>query len=176
MQIILATTLFLFQKTMKKQVKDIYPGYKVKTFTVISKTDKPCYWLLKCECGKEGERSTNNIKIESVCCECQKSHTVKYSLSKVCKGCKKTYLNTKGLSKSKFYKGVFCTEECRIKHTDFRSNFKDLKGFEINGLRILGEKGISCSNILWEVQCYCGNIFSTRASRLKSGATSSCGC
>lgn len=58
------------------------------------------------------------------------------------------------------------------------STIKSLKeGQEINDLIVLERAGTTSNgHYLWSVRCYCGNVFITNGSDLKSGHTKSCGC
>ena len=53
----------------------------------------------------------------------------------------------------------------------------DLKGREINGLKIIERNGSSESgDAMWDYRCHCGEIKTAAASSLKNGGTRSCGC
>ncbi len=59
-----------------------------------------------------------------------------------------------------------------------RNNYRDLTGQTINNLFFIKDSGerTSSKNVMWEVRCYCGKIFLTRANRIVRGVTKSCGC
>lgn len=59
-----------------------------------------------------------------------------------------------------------------------RNNYRDLTGQTINNLFFIRDSGERSNggNVMWEIRCYCGEIFLTRANRIVHGKTTSCGC
>lgn len=60
----------------------------------------------------------------------------------------------------------------------YRRNYHDYTNLTINKLIFIRDSGRrnTGGNALWVVQCYCGNEFISKPSRIKSGSTTSCGC
>ena len=69
------------------------------------------------------------------------------------------------------------TQSCGCKRKETK-NVIDMIGFENEGIKVLERAGSDNSQrALWKCLCkYCGNIFITRGSHIRDGASSSCGC
>lgn len=67
---------------------------------------------------------------------------------------------------------------CLNKIVNSKNNTFDMTNYENNTIKVLRRAGSDAQGIaLWECQCkFCGNIFSTRGSTIRNGATQSCGC
>ena len=102
---------------------------------------------------------------------------MKKSLNKLCKGCNSIFYNVKGYRPSHFMRKVYCSENCRIKNSDFKRNYKDYSGKVFNGVKVLRQNGKNKGgSFRYDCLCHCGNEFNTRISRLINGVTTSCGC
>ena len=69
------------------------------------------------------------------------------------------------------------TQSCGCKKKETK-NIIDMTGFENDGIKVIERAGSDKQQTaLWTCQCkYCGNIFITRGSHIRNGASSSCGC
>ena len=69
------------------------------------------------------------------------------------------------------------TQSCGCKKKETK-NIIDMTGFENDGIKVIERAGSDKQQTaLWKCQCkYCGNIFITRGSHIRNGASSSCGC
>ena len=69
------------------------------------------------------------------------------------------------------------TQSCGCKRKETK-NIVDMIGFENDGIKVIERAGSDKQQLaLWKCQCkYCGNIFITRGSHIRYGASSSCGC
>lgn len=66
---------------------------------------------------------------------------------------------------------------CESKSCSTQFKSLDLKGKEINGIKILEKTDKKCRGAyLWKCKCHCGNIFYAEGYRIKNGEISSCGC
>lgn len=86
---------------------------------------------------------------------------------------KETIVDTRNL-----ISGHTCSCGCLVKTINSKNNTFDMTNYENNTIKVLQRAGSDSQGVaLWECQCkICGNIFLTKGSTIRNGATRSCGC
>ena len=57
-----------------------------------------------------------------------------------------------------------------------KHNTIDMTGFEFNGCKVIERAGSENKRAVWLCECFCGNRFIERGSRIRNGSKKSCGC
>ena len=98
--------------------------------------------------------------------------------TKICTGCKSTIIRRAAERPSHFHKRMHCSQQCYHSHTNHNRNYNDLTNQEVEGLIFIKPDGFveKSGQVKWMIQCYRGNLFTTRPQRIFSRVTTSCGC